>query len=866
MSFFGFDATLPKDRGHPSTAPGFGQAPDPFAGLSQDRARYDDDDDAIDFEDTYDGLADQLDETNDDFNDDTFGGGKLSGGKTSKAMGTDFDFFGQTAKVSDAINEEQMRFNRQQAPPMSISSLATSPPKQVAKPIRSGYEKYQEPTRNLQVDPSLWGASAQPSPGMNYGNGQSNSYDQPGLQKSAFTTGPARKMMSLEEVEAQMHSQSKIAPPVHAVQYQGLPQSASPDINNKDVSGSALEPPRYQRQQQPQKIVDSRQAAAPVQRTPNHQAPIAQAELPASVVPNPQILQRPQSMSQNTADPNLAQPRQILQNPTRHQAQSGVTSIIKPQGPPNQSRFQPSGSTGAHYSQQIITHPQQLMQLSEEERAAFLVEDAKRAKRNHKIYLLSKDNGLMTPQDKNFITRIQLQQLMTTTGSANDQDPDAALGEDFYYQVHSQIRGGPRQNPHQPLSQFAQTYLFQTGGRQGGFGRRNNRVGDNHMQRMEQQVQRAVEAAKLKPKNKQLVIEGSLGKISFSNAKTPKPLLNIKRNDGGDISNRPQGPGRIPSTRKVTQTEMSASDRKSVLRNIEAVYSTLMKMEDAMRREPTLPMPESDDVTGAEDHEHWLKDKEILNEILWNDLKVMNPINPGSSIPHPFIAFLSYAKGKKAIPRVFRHLIDQQRVTMMTIIILHLDILDVVRLGQLQPGETQLPPAAREAIDLFSAAVIPSLFSYVSDASLYYVAGLLGLILDRVNVQGAARTRVGLSILTMLTSRATLIREAGEINDAEWQHWSHLFNRLFDILEPSLGSIFPDSLNTGEDIYVWQFLAAIGSGASPEQQQRLVLAVKDRVMETVMQSKTLPPEMASQRLSNVNLFMRAIGLDVGLLG
>jgi DNA topoisomerase 2-associated protein PAT1 len=37
-------------------------------------------------------------------------------------------------------------------------------------------------------------------------------------------------------------------------------------------------------------------------------------------------------------------------------------------------------------------------------------------------------------------------------------------------------------------------------------------------------------------------------------------------------------------------------------------------------------------------------------------------------------------------------------------------------------------------------------------------------------------------------------------------------------------------------------------------------------METVAQSKTLPPDMASQRLNNVNLFMRAIGLDVELLG
>ena len=37
-------------------------------------------------------------------------------------------------------------------------------------------------------------------------------------------------------------------------------------------------------------------------------------------------------------------------------------------------------------------------------------------------------------------------------------------------------------------------------------------------------------------------------------------------------------------------------------------------------------------------------------------------------------------------------------------------------------------------------------------------------------------------------------------------------------------------------------------------------------METVTQSKTLPIEMANQRLGNVNLFMRAIGLDVEMLG
>lgn len=36
-------------------------------------------------------------------------------------------------------------------------------------------------------------------------------------------------------------------------------------------------------------------------------------------------------------------------------------------------------------------------------------------------------------------------------------------------------------------------------------------------------------------------------------------------------------------------------------------------------------------------------------------------------------------------------------------------------------------------------------------------------------------------------------------------------------------------------------------------------------MDTVAMSKTLPADMAKQRLDNVNLFMRSIGLDVELL-
>jgi DNA topoisomerase 2-associated protein PAT1 len=91
------------------------------------------------------------------------------------------------------------------------------------------------------------------------------------------------------------------------------------------------------------------------------------------------------------------------------------------------------------------------------------------------------------------------------------------------------------------------------------------------------------------------------------------------------------------------------------------------------------------------------------------------------------------------------------------------------------------------------------------------------------------------------------------------------FNQLFDLIEHTLPQVFPHTINTGDDVYVWQLLAALGIHANPEQQQRLVIAVKDRVMDTVSLAKTLPAEMARERLANVNLFMRSIGLDVELL-
>jgi DNA topoisomerase 2-associated protein PAT1 len=863
MSFFGFDTTLPRDQGHSSNAPGFGQH-DAFAVLGGGAA----DDDVIDFEDTYDGLGDQLDDDADERNDDTFGDGPA----TQQSVGKHFDFAGQTSMVAGTIQEEQMLFHARQKIPQQQQQQhqhqhqhqhhqnqhqhqqyqQRPPVPQASKPNRSGYESYQDPEYipQLEARADIWGlkpkqpaAQRQPSP-------------QP--PTAAQQPAPTRKVMSMEEVEAMMRSQSlnndpRATPPVQQPppqsypgypqqqyqqqgqfpqgqpQYPGMPGHIAPQILQRPQQQQGV-PQRHQQQ------VRAELPDQPVHSQSSQQPTILQRQRPHANEPG---------TPQNQIQGSPAQPRQILQNPNRLAGQG------QPMQPGPQAHSAHRGQPGVHnrgpsFPGMVITHPEQLLQLSEAERAAFLEEDAKRAKRNHKIALLAKDNGLMTPQDKNFITRIQLQQLMTATGNLEERGPEAAIAEDFYYQVFSQIRGAPRHNPQQPASQFAQTYLFQTNNRFGA--RRHGRGGDNHMQRMEQQIQRAVEAAKARPKAKQLVVEGSLGKIAFSNSKTPRPLLNLKRPETND---------KLPK-----HPRSSIADRKETLRSIEAVYKTLMQMEDHERAMP-MPIQENSPPEAIQAHMEWRSRIEALHEQLWLNTKIMEPINPNT--PHPFISILSHAKGKKVVPRLFRHINEQERITVVTMIVVHLDALSVVGQAIATPEEP-LSAAIREEVDLFSQTVMSPIHAHISDAPLNIVIGLLGLVLDRTNLHVVARSRIGLTLLTFLISRAELLKQSAPEMVTDWQQWTGLYNRLFDVIEPVLPYLFPGSINDTDDMYIWQFLAAMGVGASPEQQQRLVLGVKDRVMETVSVSKALPPDMASARTANVNLFMRAIGLDVELLG
>ncbi|KAJ8610934.1 hypothetical protein MRB53_038238 [Persea americana] len=785
---------------------------DVFANLSSNRNL--NEDEALDFEETYDGLGDNLEEDDDDLNAATFGEAALAGLKPGPGA-SNFDFSGP----SNQPRNGQQR--GQEQPAARAAPRAVSPPKAVAHPVRTGYEKYKQadPLPNLgvplRVSPSPFPVRSAPAP-------------------QAEPSSRARKMMSLEEVEESMRARKAATPTASSV----------PTASSMAPSHLQPMPPTFSDQHSAQHVGTGAQALEPFPFGGVHVQP---------------------RYAQNQGFPPQGPPRDDIHHynqppyeppgPMQFSAQqSQLPGHGRLQGPP-------------HGSMQNGQLPGQLLNLSDAERAAYLEGEANRAKRHHKMMLLTRFDGLMTPQDKNFITRIQLQSLLTATGGLEEQGPEAALAEDFYYQVYLQIRGPPRQYPHQPLNHFAQTYLHQTAGRAAN--RRYPRGGDNLVRRMEQQVQRAVEAARLKPKNKQLIVEGSLGKISFSNAKTPKPLLNIKRTDG-EIR---------PSGSKAKAGNVLA-DRRTVLSDLETIYGTLMAMEDLERQAPPPPR-EGGSADEIESHMRWRARIQECSEALWSQLKVLEPIMPkyvivasrklsadlcSSQTRHPFISILAHAKGKKLIPRVFRQLDEQQRLTTLTMIVVHLDVLDVTRSAYLHAGEVSLPKDLNDSIELFDLAVMPSLFMFVDDSALGLIIGLLSLIVDRVNVPAIVRTKIGVKFLTIFISRAEVIKSAGHTSEDEWSQWTETYDRLFDNVEPQLPFLFPNPINAGEDVHVWQFLASMGSAANPEQQQRLVIGVKDRVMDTVSAAKNLPEEISRSRLADVNLFMKAIGLDVDLLG
>jgi DNA topoisomerase 2-associated protein PAT1 len=423
----------------------------------------------------------------------------------------------------------------------------------------------------------------------------------------------------------------------------------------------------------------------------------------------------------------------------------------------------------------------------------------------------------MTQHDKDVVNRIQLSQLASG-------DPYA---DDFYYQVYSSLRqraGLPLQSSVIPHTE---------GGR--GRGRRE----ENMMQRMQQQLQRIVNDAKRRPKQTQVSLEGALGKITSLTVRNPRQVLQV-----------PSGHAE-PTAPSADHATPDAHDKRHVLKITEDMYTIVLELEQMRRQGPPQPRHSNEDEDDEKDRVKAFDEKYAVKvEKLWKTLR----LTEHSESPF-LISLLSIAKGKKLIPRIVRQLNPDQNLALLTVFIGNFSRLQVCR-HVIYPGTTvaNVDEAKKQMfvtfddVELFMNATAPPLLTFIAEAPLRIVDGLLHLLLDKNDIFTVAQTKPGLAFLTMLLSRAEILKQGGGSlqrlgppTPEEMARWQELYSNLFNTLKgrylaifPSLYYLVPLNPNTPmmqlslsvDDMYVWQFLAAMAVGASMDQQHILVTEVR----------------------------------------
>ncbi|CAI2184272.1 2899_t:CDS:10, partial [Funneliformis geosporum] len=734
-SFFGFDTTLPPLNS------------DQLTGLEENTGGQNDETEeedlerkfkefsllpeedfrAFDDEQNFD-LSAQLEETRDDFNDETFG--------NVGDMGQDFDYMKSTAKIVDTIQkEEEIYVTRRES--------------------NNNSENYDEQAKRRPSYAALWGND---SDGMINGNGK-----------------------GVHSNEA-----SPISPSIW-----GSFHSPSNRKDNSNISGTFEIPQHYTPPQ------TSPPPGFGLPSHPSNRMPMSLDEIEAQLYRQAGL---PEKRIYSLAEVEAA--------------------ILGINGRPQQS-------------QQLPIHPASDAVFREE--IAYLEQEAlmyKRREKQRKLVEMSRYNGLMTQSDKDFINRIQISQLVT-------DDPYA---DDFYFQVYTAIRSRQAQPQMSAFSPHMGGAGFMGHER----GRHRSRGSESGLLKMQQQVLRIVNDARRKPKLTQLSLEGALGKIALNSVRNPRQLLQVssKHNDihhhAGPSSGIHQPHQKVPSI-----SSHGIVDHRKVLKSIENVYTAVLALEELRRNQPPLPRY-------ATDHERdvvekWNEEYTELAKTMWEELRVTEMFG---------VSVLSVAKGKKVIPRVLRHCLPDQILTLITMLVANFEALDVCK-GAIWGPQGIISPVMLEEIELFMNTVVPPLLQFVAEAPMRIVLGLFGLFIERNSIVWVARSKVGLAFLTMFLSRTEILKQGGGTmqglplpEERELLHWQELYNRLFNLLQNHFLPLFPP-FNIGlDDMYVWQFLAAMAVGASTEQQHILVTEVRERVLDTVMQASRLSADKASHKIAN----------------
>ncbi|KAI5965546.1 PAT1 [Candida pseudojiufengensis] len=820
MSFFGFDPTQ-----------------QPPGSLQDDKV--------YDFEETYDGLGELEEE--DAFNDETFG-------TSTKDIRKDFEFGSTTTNEND---------NKPKYQPASAPALAQS----YAQAAQSN------PVNDDEFMEELWGSSNAPSKSIHEKQKQSN-------QQVSTEQQQERKILSLEEIEAQLmaidnsqqpHPQQFPQPGSFPPQPFGLPGMMPQPPFNGYMMGNYMQPqygfappPQQfppmqglppQLQQQFQKPSPTTQQQPTQQHQPQQEAQQfskqsqqqqqqhqAQQQQPVSAPQDQSITDGKKALSTHHQKPQKVDLSQFpvlgkgaLQQPHHvHQQQAQLQSQ-------QQQKHQQQHPQENNQQQQHHHNRQQSQDLTPEQQE-------KAARRQEKVSRIMKYSGIMNPKDKDFVTRFQLSQIVT-------EDP---YNEDFYAQVYKVIHpktiNGIQQQiiPSQQSNSIAQAYLDHSGHRLGGRYKR----ADVALQRMQQQVQKAVHVAKERPKLTQYAKEGALGKISFGSGKKPRQQLEIiskaaerEKNDNNNKND-------------LKKQDIKKYNKKDISRILENIIIELMNVESESRTSNSI------DTTR-----------------LWESMKVLDQSSISGdeeSEVNPFIQCLNYNKMLKILIRLFKFLTREQILTISALIMSNLENLLVIKNGSYTTYENkQINNQINQLVESYSLTFSKLFMNSVVDFKFNEIIGLLVILIEHNNVSFISTTKIGLTILTTLLSRAELIIGEGSISATDLSEWTSTYDELFTSLESRISAIFPpnsNEINDGsiKENYIWQFLATLSLGGKLNHQRIIVDEVRDEIFGVMNKIKLINENLNNNGnnqqensqllfkkqnlLNNLNMFLVVMGL------
>ncbi|MBW0476948.1 hypothetical protein O181_016663 [Austropuccinia psidii MF-1] len=918
--------------------------------LAQLRADFGEDIAVYDFDD--DGLQSLggLDEEINDFNDETFG---------MDTVGKDFDFSGSTAQYLTQTDSNTLK-------PSNGSSWTTVPSLLADRNSTGTSEVPQplaQPSRNeaisLNDDPLLGPISSSahhrtrarrptnPHPPVSPQGVKIRSLEEieqellANSSKPQSLSSPSQRALTLEEVEAALFanhrdkktalatgarsltpfesSQSSLQARAQLAQQVQLQQASSVQRNNIDPLGtSSLFSSIPPTSQTPSALPAITHPAHPTH--PQHSEWLRlqkQQLLMYTNLPSQQALIHIPAIPTSHIMAN-----RCLQNPT-----SSIPSNLR-MGPARKSM-----SPILHTSLPYLHNPSVVVEdlrsaadarIQEHER-----QEALRRKKAAKIAEMARYNNLMSQGDKDFITRIQVSQLVNPSHGQVGFDPYA---DDFYFHIYTAIRASRMAVQQQAQAVAADRRLSAIASGQAipihDVPARDNRWAerrltrrDHAMIRMAQNVQRIIDHAKQRPKMSQVTLEGALGKIALRTRSAPRQMLQVQPTSSDNLATAAGGenhPGALSSSlpkMKQSTPGQPAMHRRKILMSLERLYSVILEVEQLRRTQPSLQSASSDEPDQNKLLTNWETQYVAKKDEIWRQLRVLDPL--GLSNPHPFVSFLSVAKGKRVLPRVIRLFTREQSLQVLTLLVATFETIDVVkdaplldlpsdpRLAGPYPSDKRSRSEIEFETDLFMSCVVAPMMAIINDISLELVTGLVGLLLDRNDLLFIARSRPGIAFLTLFLSRAELLKSVPADMDTlngfqvptneALVSWHSTFERLFYKLGADFPSLFPSTravaalpfgkshlLNLDasdqcskyikqgldvEDEPVWQLMAALAVSTDSDGQQTLVGGLRDKVLEnvTAVTKKWVSEEIGTLKIRNVNLMLHALGLDASMI-